>query len=119
MRFGDVVVESTNEGIEVERSGWYIRFRHYNSWWSTSSNGLSAHILLTGWEFGEPYRWVGKNRLIVSFSDHADFKQLIDYVREARPRRVVVDAYRGGRTAHVFALYLRRKLNIPAVALPG
>jgi putative mRNA 3-end processing factor len=116
--FGDIVVEGSPEGIEVERSGWYVRFRHYRSWWAGNGGRAGVHVLLTGWEFSGPYRWVSDRRVIVSFSDHADFRQLVEYVREARPRRVVVDAYRGGTAARVFAAYLRRKLDIPAEAQP-
>lgn len=118
LKVGDVVVEGSAEGVDVERSGWYVRFRHFRSWWAGNGGRAEVHVLLTGWEFREPFRWVGDRRVVVSFSDHADFRQLVEYVREARPRRVIVDAYRGGQAAYVFAAYLRRKLDIPAEAQP-
>ncbi|WP_236698148.1 MBL fold metallo-hydrolase [Pyrodictium occultum] len=123
-RVGDVVVEGTREAVEVKRSGWYIGFRHYSSWRRRRSlpgeNGARpVHVLLTGWEFREPFRRLGPRELVVSFSDHADFRQLVSYVEEARPRLLVADSYRGGRAAAYFASYVSKRLGIPAVALPG
>ncbi|HID40838.1 MAG TPA: hypothetical protein EYP33_01640 [Pyrodictium sp.] len=121
-RVGDVVVDGTREAREVKRSGWYIGFRHYSSWRRRRvlpSNGLRpVHILLTGWEFREPLRRVSPREWIVSFSDHADFRQLVSYVEEARPRMLIVDGYRGGRAAAYFASYVSKRLGIPATAMP-
>ncbi len=103
---------------EAAREGYYIRFHHYSSWWRSRRNGAGTHILLTGWELREPYRRISPREWIVSFSDHADFRQLVEYVEEAKPRMLIVDAYRGGRTAYIFAEYVSRKLNIRSVAMP-
>ncbi len=120
-RVGDYVLSSTSECIEVRRSGWYIEFEHYNRWrrrHSLSRDGRPVNILLTGWEFRSPYRRVGPRDWIVSFSDHADFNQLLEYVEEARPSFLVVDAYRGGEAAHVFASYVAKTMGLRAVAQP-
>ncbi len=103
---------------EVSREGYYIRFHHYSSWWRYGRNGQGTHILLTGWELREPYRRLSPREWIVSFSDHADFRQLISYVEEARPKMLLVDAYRGGRAAYFFADYVSKRLGIKAVAMP-
>ena len=123
-RVGEVVVDGTREALEVRRSGWYIGFRHYSSWRRRRllppSNGLRpVHVLLTGWEFREPLRRISPREWIVSFSDHADFRQLVSYVEEARPRMLIVDGYRGGRAAAYFASYVSKRLGIPAVVQPS
>ncbi len=76
-----------------------------------------THIVLTGWELRAPAARVSDNMYNVSFSDHASFREVIDYIREARPRRVVVDAYRG-RDAWFTARYVERMLGIRAEARP-
>jgi putative mRNA 3-end processing factor len=77
-----------------------------------------VNILLTGWEFNSPYRRVGLRDWIVSFSDHADFDQLLEYVLDARPRVLVVDAFRGGEAARIFASYVSREHGIKAHPQP-
>ncbi len=119
-RVGDVLVEGSIEAMEVQRSGWYIRFRGFSEWSRRRRFGGSAvHVKLTGWEFRAPYYWVGQREVIVSFSDHADFDQLVNYVTEAKPRLLIVDSTRGSTAARVFAEYARRRLGLQAVALPG
>jgi len=120
LSIGDYVIETTPECNEVKKTGWYIEFRHFNQWRSRRVDGGRpvVNILLTGWEFRSPYRRVGPRDWIVSFSDHADFAQLVDYVQEARPRLLVVDASRGGRAAYTFASYVSRKLGISALVQP-
>jgi len=108
----------TRMAEEAMRDGYYIRFHHYSSWWRSRRNGAGTHILLTGWELREPYRRLSPSEWIVSFSDHADFKQLLDYVLEARPKKLVVDAYRGGRAAYFFANYVSKRIGIQAIAMP-
>jgi putative mRNA 3-end processing factor len=76
-----------------------------------------THIKLTGMELrGVVYR-VADNVFNVSFSDHATFREVIEYVESARPRLVVVDAYRG-REARFTAKYIERRLGIRAIAQP-
>lgn len=118
---GEVLVEGSAEAFEARRSGWFVEFRHYNEWKRRRRGNGSvrmAHVLLTGWEFRAPYRSVGSREWVVSFSDHADFRQLVEYVSEARPRLLVVDAARGGAAAAFFARYASEKLGVRAVAQP-
>jgi putative mRNA 3-end processing factor len=76
-----------------------------------------THIVLTGWELKDVVVRVGERRYNVSFSDHASFREVIAYVSEARPKRVVVDAYRG-RDAWFTAKYIEKLLGIEARAEP-
>lgn len=103
---------------EAAKEGYYIRFHHYSSWWRGRRNGIGTHILLTGWELREPYRRISPREWVVSFSDHADFRQLVEYVKEARPKVLIVDAYRGGRTAYFFAEYISKRMDIKSIAMP-
>ncbi len=75
------------------------------------------HVVLTGWELRAPAVIAGERLINVSFSDHASFKEIIEYVDDARPRRVIVDAVRG-RDAWFTAKYIERMLGIPAEAQP-
>jgi predicted metal-dependent RNase len=54
---------------------------------------------------------------LIALSDHSDFDGLIEYVRRSKPKRVVTDNY---RVSHGVALAgeIRRRLGIPAVAMP-
>ncbi|MCE4602494.1 MAG: MBL fold metallo-hydrolase [Desulfurococcales archaeon] len=76
-----------------------------------------THIVLTGWELRAPAARVADNVYNVSFSDHATFREIVEYVREASPRMVVVDAYRG-KDAWFTARYLERVLGIRSFARP-
>ncbi len=77
-----------------------------------------THVILTGWEMRAPAARVSDNVYNVSYSDHATFKEVIEYVEEANPRRVVVDAYRGS-DAWFTAKYITKRLGIEATALPA
>lgn len=118
MRVGEVLPRSSREALEVKRDGWFVEFRRFNDW-KRGSIGSGLHMLLTGWEFEKPFRRLSSRRMVVSFSDHADFDQLVSYVTQSRPRLLVVDAARGGKAARVFAEYARSRLGLRAVACPG
>ncbi len=113
---GDVLLSETREAREVMRDGWYIYFSHMAS----RRNGAppNAHrVILSGWELSGPYRQAGARTWIVSLSDHADHEQLVEYIREARPKLLVVDGYREG-APHALAAWVRRNLGIPAIVSP-
>lgn len=101
-------------GGEVDESA--VVFIH-----TSKSNGKmrmrGTHVKLTGWETRSIVRMVGDNVFRVSFSDHATFREIIEYVREAMPRQVIVDGYRG-RDAWFTAKYIEKMLGIPAVYMP-
>ncbi|GAB6147660.1 MBL fold metallo-hydrolase [Stetteria hydrogenophila] len=95
---------------------WGIIMVHYSRF-SEYRRRPGAHVLLTGWELSAPARKSGGNVYRVSFSDHASFSEIIEYIDEARPGRVVIDAVRS-KTAHLTAKYVERRLGIPAQAMP-
>ncbi len=107
------------EAKEIIRDRWFIGFFHANSNSRVENYGIRKYnkIILTGWEFREPYRRVDYRTWIVALSDHADFEQLLEYVRESNPKIVVVDTYRQG-AGETFAKEIRRRLGIPAIPRP-
>ncbi len=76
-----------------------------------------VHVFLTGWEMRGVIVRTGPNSFNVSFSDHATFREILEYVREASPKQVIVDASRGS-DAWLTAKYISRYLGIPATAMP-
>jgi len=113
-----ILLENTYEANEAMKGNWYVFFEHMSKS-SRMKCRNCTRIILTGWEFKEPFRKVRGDTWIVSFSDHADFRQLVEYVEEAHPKLLIVDKFRGGSAASYFADYVRRKLGIPALALPA
>ncbi len=75
------------------------------------------HVRLTGWELRAPAVAVDEKLINVSFSDHASFKEILQYVEEASPRAVIVDGYRG-REASETARYIEKLLGIRAKVSP-
>lgn len=67
----------------------------------------SSLAVATGWALGKRFQ---RREAAFPLSSHADFDQLIEYVKQARPREVI--------TVHgfkeEFAAYLRRKLGVKA-----
>lgn len=108
--------EDGEESKEIERTGWYVRFLHYNSS-RRSLSGRSFQVYVTGRHlFDVPVRELGYDgtRFMVALSDHADFEETLLYVEEARPRALVVDSYRApAGIAHRFAEEVMRR--VPAV----
>ncbi len=76
-----------------------------------------VHVTLTGWELRAPVVKTGFNSYNVSYSDHATFKEIIQYVEESKPKYVIVDGHRG-TDAWYTAKYIERILGIPAAVRP-
>lgn len=104
------------EPISTSAEPFAIYFRHANEF--DESKGSATKILATGWELRAPVVRVNDGVYRVGFSDHATFKEILEYVREAKPKSVIVDASRG-TDAWYTALYIQKKLGVPAVAQPS
>jgi len=115
LNLGTYIHVNSSEAEDVMRDGWYVYLTHTNS--RRHTNSLGNHIILSGWEFRRPYRKIRKNVWLVAFSDHADFRGLVRYIKEARPREVVVNSIRS-TCGDLFAEYVRRKLNVEVILLP-
>ena len=119
MILGDYMPTWSREARElVERGEPYVAFYHASSYGRLRKRGEAMRILASGWELSKPVREVRKGEYIVGLSDHADFEGLLAYVEECGPRLVITDNYRMGSGA-ILAGEIRRRLGIPAVAMPS
>jgi Cft2 family RNA processing exonuclease len=80
--------EHTNEGREVMRQGGYV---YLSSKRISQPKSLYGHryssAVATGWAKIFPMKKVDKSFIL---SAHADFQQLVEYVKTARPRAVYI-----------------------------
>jgi putative mRNA 3-end processing factor len=116
MRFGEYFHVNSREGMEVVRSGWYVYLTHSTSYSRLAGNDRVSHVTLSGWEFTKPYRKIGSNSYLVAFSDHSDFRGLVEYVGLSKPKLLIVNNARSSQ-GKVFADYVASKLNIKTVVL--
>jgi Cft2 family RNA processing exonuclease len=116
MQLGCLTLSTEKEGRELlDENLPCVAFYHMNS---RENVGLdSSRICVSGWEFHSPCRQIGDKEHLIALSDHSDFDGLIEYVRRSRPKRVVTDNYRVSHGV-TLAREIRRRLGIPAVAMP-
>ena len=108
-RYYGVSLEPLIAGYEAREPA--VVFRHTSEFENRREQG--TRILLTGWELKAPVVKVDEKTYRVSFSDHATFKEVIEYVEEAKPKAVIVDSVRGSH-AGITAKYIERILGIPS-----
>jgi putative mRNA 3-end processing factor len=115
MKLGSIFLANSPEGKRRIREGNYIRLQH-----SSSSHRVKERvtkIYLTGWEFKAPCKKIAPGEYVVSFSDHGDFDELLEYVRMAQPSLVITDNFRVG-DAKVLAREIKKHLGIDAIPMP-
>lgn len=116
MHLGCLTQSHEKEGKQLlEENLPCVAFYHMNQRGSVGHG--SPRICVSGWEFRSPCRCVGPNDYIVALSDHSDFDGLIEYVRQAKPKRVITDNHGGGH-GEALAKEIQKRLGIPAVAMP-
>lgn len=94
----------------------YVAFYHMN--WRKKIGLDGFRVCVSGWEFNSPCRQTAKKEYVVALSDHSDFKGLLEYVRQSRPKLVITDNYRAG-DAPALAKHIERQLGIQAKPLPA
>ncbi len=116
MRIGELALSDELNGKElIETNSSCVAFYHMNS---QTKVGLDAfRIRVSGWEFNLPQRQTGRNEYTVALSDHSDYTELIQYVKQSKPKQVITDSYRDGH-AETLAHEISKHLAIPATALP-
>jgi len=116
MRLGSLTLATEKEGRELLDGNLpCVAFYHMNA--RRSVGLIGSRVCVSGWEFHSPCRQIGEREHLVALSDHSDFDGLIEYVRRCKPKRVVTDNYRM-RHGATLAREIRRRLGIPAVAMP-
>ena len=116
MRLGRYLLSGGDEAqLLIQRGQPYVAFYHMGSRRYVGKEAL--RICMSGWEFEGPYRRTAENEYLIALSDHSDFKELVRYVRESKPKLVITDNYRVG-DAVALAREIQRRLNIPAKPLP-
>ncbi|MEM1527055.1 MAG: MBL fold metallo-hydrolase [Ignisphaera sp.] len=111
----DVFLEGSKEAEEIKKSKWYIEFNLTSKFGLMKRRKGVSHILVTG-RYGKTVVKLGSS-WIVGLSGHADFKELVYYVDEARPRLLVVDGYRSS-CAYAFSSYVNEVLGIRSTVMP-
>ena len=116
MRLGCMTLSTEKEAkMLLEEDLPCVAFYHMNSRGSVGLN--NERICVSGWEFHKPCRRIGEKEHIIALSDHSDFDGLMEYVQQAKPKRVVTDNH-GGRHGETLAKEITRRLGIPALAMP-
>ena len=110
----DVLDESTQDARLILSEGRYIRLfgtgdpRPTNTGNATSIK-LSAYMS----RYDNPVVEYSEKAFCVALSDHADFKETLEYVRATRAKKIMTDNSRGGHGVEL-AMALRRELGIEA-----
>lgn len=95
--------------------GQFVAFYHMG--WRKKIALDKFRVFVSGWEFNLPFRRTGEKEFVVAFSDHSDFKGLLEYVRQSKPKLVITDNYRAG-DAEALARHIKTQLGIEAKPLP-
>jgi putative mRNA 3-end processing factor len=111
----NIFLEGSREAEEIKKSRWYIEFNLASKFIYLKRRNDLAHVLVTG-RYGKTIARQG-NSWIVGLSGHADFKELVYYVEEARPKLLIVDGYRS-LYAHAFSSYVNQNLRIRSIVMP-
>lgn len=116
MNVGRLLFAEEKESKELlERNMPCVAFYHMGSRKKICQNGF--HIIVSGWEFNTPCKEIAPKQYIVALSDHSDFNELIQYVKQSKPKHVITDNNRVGH-AQTLAKEIQKQLQIPATALP-
>jgi len=117
MTLGRYLLSSSEEAQNVTKKHQpYVAFYHMGSRRYVGKDALRINV--SGWEFESPCRRTAENEYVIALSDHSDFKGLIRYVKESKPKLVITDNYRAGDAVSL-AREIQKKLNIPARPLPA
>jgi putative mRNA 3-end processing factor len=108
-------LSKSKEGKQIQKGKFFIGIYHIGS--SEWVGKKATRIFLSGWEFDVPYRRIGNQEYLVALSDHADFEQLLEYVKYSRPSFVITDNYRVG-DAKALAYEIKQRLKIDAIPMP-
>ena len=113
---GDFLTIGTGEAEEIIR-----KKQPHISFYPMRSRVHAAHIYtrisVSGYSITPEFYKVAKKEYVVGLSDHCDFKELLEYVKQCGPKLVITDARRCA-DAELFAKEIRKRLKIKAKAMP-
>jgi len=113
---GDFLQIGTGEAEEIIRKKQpHISFYPLRS--HVHAEHIYTRIAVSGFAITPEYRKVAKKEYIVGLSDHCDFNQLMEYVKQSGAKLVITDACRCA-DAEVLAKEIKKRLNIKAKAMP-
>jgi putative mRNA 3-end processing factor len=116
MHIGPLMLSDDLNGRELLESNCpCVAFYHMNSQAKVGQDAF--RISVSGWEFDLPQRQTGPKEYTIALSDHSDYNELIQYVKQSKPKHVITDSYRDGH-AEALAHEIRKNLGIFATALP-
>ena len=106
-------------GQEIIKNNEYIAFIDTSNFQNEKSylKKPSLRISLSGWIFNKPFVKIGKNYYSIALSAHADFNELIQYIKNCGAKFVITDNFRLG-SAHALSDYLNKSLKIKSLPLP-
>lgn len=113
---GDFLQIGTKDAEEIIRKKQpHISFYPMRS--RVHAEHIYTRISVSGYATTPEFYKVTKKEYVVGLSDHCDFKELLEYVKQSRPKLVITDAYRCA-DAKLFAKEIRKNLNIKAKPMP-
>jgi len=116
MRLGGYLLSSDEDAqVMLQKSVPCVAFYHMGSRRYVGKDAF--RIRVSGWEFEGPCRKIAENEYVIALSDHSDFRGLLQYVEESKPKLAIIDNYRIG-DAVALAREIQKRLNIPAKSLP-
>lgn len=114
-RTSDVFPDGSKDAEEVKKCRWYIEFNLSSRFITMKRRKGLSHVLVTG-RYGKTIIKMS-NSWVVGLSGHADFKELVYYVDEARPKTLIVDGYRSSY-ANIFSSYISKTIGIRSIVMP-
>lgn len=80
------------------KSDRLVFFKHFNTARFRRLDNNALYIVLTGRFTNEPFKKIDDYTYVISLSDHADFADLVEYVKLANPELVIIDSSRADNT---------------------
>lgn len=116
-KIGDSFSVDTMDAWEMmRREDPYVAFYPLGSRVFAARKYLKIKAVAYGAPF--PIFMPRKNLWVVALSDHADFKDTLDYVRQSKPELVITDGFRTRENASFLAQAIKKELGIETRTLP-
>ena len=117
IEMGDILQIGKEEAEEIlRRNDPHVAFHPLRS--RIPREDIYVKVIVSGWDTTVPFfRKAFKEEYVATLSDHADFNGLLEYVKESKPKLVIIDNLRCANAAS-FAKEVKKRLGIDAKPLP-